>query len=270
VPLGQDIKRLIYLHIHRTGGTTLRLEILYKCVDPRKIFFLQCDDPPAQCGTVDELLAMPRAKQEKLELIVGHMPFGLREQLPWPESWRYATFMREPIARTVSTYYQVRDSAVPQEGEEWMGPVAYADANRYTLEDYVRNRCMMGWNGMCQFLSNERFGKSFESDGDMFLEAWRNAKELAYVGFVEDYEESVRRLCEMFGWRMPANYAPRHALTPKDRTLSQSELEILTAANTYDQVLFDHFRQRFALGKRASAKSPALLIGRMAQALRWS
>ena len=84
----------------------------------------------------------------------------------------------------------------------------------------------------------------------MFLEAWRNAKELSYVGIVDDYDESVRRLCWMFGWRMPRSYAPHHALTPKDRTLSESELEVLRAANTYDQVLYDHFRERFLLEGR--------------------
>ena len=249
MPQNKDVKRLIYLHIHRTGGTTLRHEIIYKCIERRKVFLFQGCEPPTQCGSAEELLALSQAEQEKLEVIVGHMPFGLREHLPWPESWRYVTFMREPIARTVSTYYQVRHSAVPQAGEG-LGPQAHHDANRYTLEEYARHRCMMSWNGMCQFLSNQRFGKPFESDEAMFLEAWRNARELSYVGIMEEYDESVRRLCRMFGWKMPGNYARHNALTPRDRTLSESELETLRAANAYDQVLYEHFRDRFALQGR--------------------
>ncbi len=267
MPCNKKIKRLIYLHIHRTGGTTLRHEVMYNCLDRRKIFFFQGGEPPTQCGSAQELLAMPRAQQEELEAIVGHMPFGLREHLPWPESWRYVTFMREPVARTVSTYYQVRHSAVPQEGEE-LGPLAHEDAKRYTLEEYVRHRCTMSWNGMCQFLSNQRFGKQFPSEEAMFLEAWRNAKELSYVGIVDDYDESVRRLCWMFGWRMPRSYAPHNALTPKGRTLSESELEVLRAANTYDQVLYDHFRERFLLegGQPPFGQRQSALMERMVPA----
>jgi hypothetical protein len=271
MPHGQDIKRLIYLHIHRTGGTTLRLEVLYNCLDRRKVFFFDGDESPTRCGSVEELLAMPRAEQEKLEVIVGHMPFGLREHLSWPESWRYVTFMREPVARTVSTYYQVRSSATYHDTGDPLRRSAFDDANRYTLEEYVRNRRLLSWNGMCAFLSNKTFGKHFESDEAMFLEAWRNARELSFVGFVEDYDESVRRLCRIFNWKVPT-YTPRHVLTPKDRTLGESELEILRAANGYDQVLYDHFRERFALEGRLEpfAQRPSALMGRMAQTLRRS
>lgn len=271
MPLRSQLKRLIFLHLHRTGGTTLRMEVLYNCLDRRKIFFFDGDELPTQCGSVQELLAMPQAEQEKLEVIVGHMPFGLREQLPWPESWRYVTFMREPIARTVSTYYQVRGSPTFHDTGDPLRKSAYDDANRYTLEEYVRHRRLLSWNGMCAFLSNKTFGKHFESDEDMFLEAWRNARELSFVGMMDDFDELVRRLCRMFDWKVPT-YSPRHALTPKDRTLSESELEILRAANAYDQVLYDHFRERFALEGHLEplAQRPAVLMGRMARALRRS
>ena len=267
MPHGKDVKRLIFLHIHRTGGTTLRWELIYKCLDRRNVFCLQGDEPPTRCGSIEELLAMPTAEQEKLEAIVGHMPFGLREHLPWPKSWRYAAFVREPIARTVSTYYQVRHSAVPQAGEDSFGPLAHEDANRFTLEEYVRNRCMMSWNGMCQFLSNQRFGKKFANDEEMFFEAWRNAGELSFVGLMEDYEESLRRMCGMFDWRMPRACKPHNVLTPKGRTLSDGELDILRAANRYDQILYERFRERFALEGRQRPSTPSL-SGLMARVFR--
>jgi hypothetical protein len=67
----KDVKRLIYFHIHRIGGTTPRHEIMYNCIDRRKIFFFQGGEPPTHCGSAEELLAMPPAEQEKLEVIVG-------------------------------------------------------------------------------------------------------------------------------------------------------------------------------------------------------
>jgi hypothetical protein len=223
---------------------------MYNCLDRRKIYYFQGHEPPTQCGSVEELMAMPRAELEKLQVLVGHVPFGLRELLPWPETWHYVTFMREPIARAVSTYYQVRSNATFHATGDPLRQSAYEDANRYTLEEYVRNRRLASWNAMCQFLSNKSFGKQFPSEEAMFLEAWRNAKELSYVGIMDYYDESVRRLCRMFDWKIPKTYRPRHALTPKDKGLGESELEILRAANTYDQVLYDHFRERFLLERR--------------------
>src|SRR4051794_36439482 len=165
-------KRLIFLHVHRTGGTTMRWEVLYKCIDRESIYCVDGHEPPTRGGTVEELLAMPQREQEKLRVLVGHMPFGLRERLPWPESWHYVTVLREPIACTVSTYYQVRQSVRHR---------AHADAQRYTLEEYVRNRCWMSWDGMCQHLSNARYGQQFESQEAMFQAAMRNAAACSLV-----------------------------------------------------------------------------------------
>src|SRR4051812_22860129 len=62
----KTLKRLIVVHLHRTGGTTMRMDILYKCVDPTTIFCVSGAEPPVRGGTVDDLLNMPRKEQEKL------------------------------------------------------------------------------------------------------------------------------------------------------------------------------------------------------------
>src|SRR4051812_12459055 len=105
------VKRILFVHLGRTGGTTLRKDVLHQCVPREAIFSVDLPEPPSRHGTVEELLAMPRKQQEKLRVVLGHMPFGLRDRLPWPESWHYVTFLRDPIARSVSEYYQIRESA---------------------------------------------------------------------------------------------------------------------------------------------------------------
>jgi len=102
-------KRLIFIHIGRTGETTMRGEVFYKCVDRKQIYTIDTNEPPSPGGTVEQLLAMPTREKENLRIIVGHMPFGLREQLPWPESWHYVTVVRDPVARSVLDYFQVRE-----------------------------------------------------------------------------------------------------------------------------------------------------------------
>jgi hypothetical protein len=228
-------KRLIFVHVPRTGGTTMRMEVLYKVVDRRAIYCIDGHEPPTRGGSVEELLALPRKELEKLRVIVGHMPFGLRERLPWPETWHYVITLRDPVARTVSSYYQLRSN--PQHH-------FHAEAIGYSLEESVRRRRWPSLDGMCQHLSNARYRRKFPSPEAMFQEALRNAEACALVGITEFYDETVRRLCGRFGWRVP-RYEPRYSLTPKDRTLSGSELELLRESNVYDQRLYDHFRERF-------------------------
>lgn len=247
--------RLIFVHVPRTGGTTMRTEILYKAVDRRAVYCVGGPEPPTRGGSVEELLALPRKELEQLRVIVGHMPFGLRERLPRPETWHYVVTLRDPIARTVSCYYQIRSSPKHR---------CHAEAVRQTLEESVRGRHWPSLDGMCQHLSNARYGRQFDSPGAMFEEAVRNAESCSLVGITEFYDETVRRLCGRFGWRVPA-YEPKYSLTPKDRALTEGELELLRASNVYDQRLYDHFRGRFL---REPAARPAggwlsSLLGRL-------
>ena len=229
------IQRMIFLHIGRTGGTTFRTEILYKSVDPSSIFLLSGSEPQVRSGTMEDLLNMAPKEQNKLRVIFGHMPFGLRDQLACPDSWHYATFLREPVARTVSDYYQHRDK---------IDHPCHAQAMSYNLEEFVRAKCGLSWNGMCQWLSNAAFGKKFESSEDMYKEALRNAEACTFIGLTDFYGESIRRLCRLCGWRLP-KYEPQYSLTPRNRSLSLPEREILHAHTVFDRVLYQHFHDRF-------------------------
>jgi hypothetical protein len=81
----KDVKRLIYLHIHRIGGTTLRHEIMYNCDRSPQNLFLSGRRGADSLRIGGGAFGHAPAEQEKLEVIVR--PFGLREHLPGPESW---------------------------------------------------------------------------------------------------------------------------------------------------------------------------------------
>jgi Sulfotransferase domain len=246
MPTNAVIKRLIFVHLGRTGGTTMRWEVFYKCVDRKLIYAVDTNEPPTLGGTVEQLLAMPRKEQEKLRIIVGHMPFGLREQLPWPETWHYVTLVRDPMARALSDYYQARHSETRN---------VHDLALRCTLEEYIRSGEGLTFNGMCQLLSNEFYGTKFENPEAMFLEALKNAKDCSFIGLTEAYDESLRRLCRLCGWEVPP-INPRNVLTPKNLVLSDSERGLLRASNAYDLILYEHCRRRFAQPVAESRTGP--------------
>jgi hypothetical protein len=235
MPTNAAIERLIFVHLGRTGGTTMRQEVFYRCVAPAAVWWTDGREPGARGGPVDELLALPRKELAKLRVITGHLPFGLRDRLPWPETWHMATFLRDPVARTVSEYYQVRSSAENPAHEAGL---------RYPLEEFVRRGCGMSHNGMCRMLSDECYGRTFDSPEAMYRQAVRNAEACSVVGVTEFYHESLLRLCRLFGWPVPP-VGRRHACTPRGRTLTQHERRTILAANKMDLALYEDFRARF-------------------------
>jgi hypothetical protein len=229
------IERLLFVHLGRTGGTTLRTDVLYKRVRPEATFCVDIPEPPARYGSVNDLLALPFKEQAKLRLVLGHMPFGLRNRLPIPETWHYVTFLRDPATRIVSEYYQVRANP---------GNPAHPLGLQHSLEEFVRRGYGLSWNGMCRMLSNEVYGQRFESTEAMYETALRNLECCTLVGLTEFFPESVRRLCRLCAWKEP-KFGRQYSLTPPSRQLSSGEASAIREHNALDYRLYDHCLRRF-------------------------
>jgi Sulfotransferase family len=254
MPTNAAIKRLIFVHLGRTGGTTMRQDVFYRCVDPAAVYWTDGKEPGARGGSADELLAMPHKELERLRVIVGHLPIGLRDRLPWPESWHLAVFVRDPVARTVSEYYQVRSSA---------SNPAHDAGMRYPLEEFVRRGWGLSHNGMCRMLSDECYGRTFDSPEAMYRQAVRNAEACSFVGVTECYRESLHRLCRLCGWRLPAVKA-RHSCTPKGHTLTERESRVILAHNELDLALYEHCKARFESESEEAVPTAIPLLSRPA------
>jgi hypothetical protein len=250
MPTNAAIERLIFVHLGRTGGTTMRQAVFYRCVDPAAVYWTDGREPGARGGSVDELLALPRKELAKLRVITGHLPFGLRDRLPWPETWHLVTFVRDPVARTVSEYYQVRSNPANPAHDAGM---------RHSLEEFVRLGYGMSSNGMCRMLSDQCYGRTFDSPEAMYRQAVRNAESCALVGVTERFGESLRRLGQLCGWRVPAAKA-RYCCTPRGRTLTAPEREAILAHNGLDLALYEDFKARFNSEPEEAPRSLAALM----------
>jgi hypothetical protein len=233
--------KLIFDHLGRTGGTTLQWEVLFTIFPPEQIYGVDLPHPLIRHGTYEELANLPASVKNRLALVMGHMPFGAAEHLPRPESWDYITFLRDPVRRTVSEYYQIRDDTTSP---------AHPYAQRLDLCGFVLAGYGHTWNGMCYCLSNQAYGRTFASAHAMFGAAMLNAQQCAFVGITDRVDESLARLCRRFGWAVPA-VGRRYSLTPTNRELTREERQVLREANEFDQLLYDHFEGRWAIDDSA-------------------
>ena len=91
-----DIERrcLIFIHIPKTGGTSLRNKICQEMSPGERLLVYSGDNVGVSEA---DFAAMPRVQRSRFRLIYGHLRFGLHRHLDMEV--RYATFIRDPLAR---------------------------------------------------------------------------------------------------------------------------------------------------------------------------
>jgi len=221
--------KLVFVHLPRTGGTTLTYELLLNAVPRNQLFSVNEPDPASlgcMGGSVDDLLGLPDHVKEKLSLIVGHMPFGVADQ--FPGGWLYITFLRHPVARVISEYYQAR--GVPSNS-------AHPFARDLSLDEYVRAGYGNSHNGMTRALANEVYGRVYTSAQEMLRAALHSVSRCAFVGFTEHFDSCVDVLCSRFGWaKRSLDWTNR--FTPKNHAIDKSTEEVIRRFNMLDLELY--------------------------------
>ncbi len=169
---------LIFMHIPKTGGTTLRV-IIEKYYELSQVY-----------RNYDYLGARKGQKSEKTCFIDGHDYFGIHHDLN--KRPVYVTMLRNPVDRIISEYYYI----VKEPGRDRYISNKIKN-NNLSLEDYV-------------FLEDEKFHfrtrnmqTRFAAGGTINLE---KAKEnltnyFAVVGITEMFDQSLHLMQKEFGWK---------------------------------------------------------------------
>ena len=99
-------KSVIFLHIPKVGGTTVN-RIIDRQYKPNTIYRVRDDDSRHKRiqDCVDEFKLLPSSEKEEIEVVMGHMGFGIHNFLPQPSV--YITMLRDPVERVISYYYYV-------------------------------------------------------------------------------------------------------------------------------------------------------------------
>ena len=246
---------VLFLHVHKTAGTTLH-RILEQEYNPFRIYTIE---GAAIERSIDHLKRLPLGRRSSLQVIKGHMSFGLHELLPQPST--YITFLRDPIERSISAYsYSKRNRLSPfykrlnQENIDlptfleitpWNSnlqckTIAGIDRHEFRPPDLVRLMTRMGAR------SPDRLQDRWSNAATLEKAKENLVRYFAFVGVTERFSEGLIILKHLFGWRL-SSYASyrRSSNRPKADSLDPSILALVEQRNEFDRALYEFGTKMF-------------------------
>jgi Galactose-3-O-sulfotransferase len=243
--LHEDRKALIFLHIPKTAGTTLNRIIEWQ-YSPFAIFTM---DPYRIRPTAERLKHLPEARRRRLQVVRGHLFYGIHEFLP--QGATYITMLRDPVARVLSAYHFVLRR--PLNPLHWK-----LKRERLGIEDCLRlfpDR----HNLQCRFIAGVR-DPAIGDERLLEIAKENLTKSFSVVGICERFEESLILISKTFGWEIRFYENQKVA---KNRPLVEAKLaDLIREHNPLDVELYEFGKKLFeqALREKADAVREGLTI----------
>jgi hypothetical protein len=232
---------VIFLHIGKTAGSTMR-RILRRQFSQGQILDLtqKIPDPKYRLrreGMPDLFAAMPEAERARPRLIMAHTIYGLHEHVPRPST--YVTLLRDPVKLVISLYGFI----LRRPGHRIFDEVAGAELS---LEEFMRSGVSLeADNSQVRALAGDHTAAFGEVDDAMLERAKEHIEErVAWLGFVERFDDGLVALQRTFGWRntyyIPVNVAASRSRQPP----APEVLELIREQNRYDIELYRWANER--------------------------
>jgi len=98
-------EQIIFLHIPKTAGTTLR-EIVHTQYPAENIIAIYPDEPFMNMETFSQL---PPKEKDTADIFIGHFSYGFHQHLSGNRPYKYATMLRHPLSRSLSLYNHLKN-----------------------------------------------------------------------------------------------------------------------------------------------------------------
>ncbi len=223
-----DQRALIFLHIPKTAGTTLNRIIEWQ-YNPLSIFTM---DPLRIRATVDRLKTLSEQRRRRLQVVRGHLFYGVHELLP--QGATYITMLREPVARFLSSYYFLQRRPLHPMHRK-------VTTERVGIEDFIRLTAQRQ-NLQCMLIAGVK-GEG-ACDERILDQAKENLmKSFSVVGICELFEESLVLIAKTFNWQIPF-YANRKVSKTRPQ-VELGEIEMIREHNRFDLELYEFGKNLF-------------------------
>lgn len=220
---------MVFVHIPKTGGLSLRQTLLGSCTVGTTFRIIHQVDDAARFA------ALPLERRRAMELVEGHMYYGLHEYLPRPCT--YITLVREPVARVRSFYRYVCQS-------RWHFLYPRIAAEGMTLRDCIERKLTVELdNYMTRSLTSlDYVHVPFGGVNDeMFAIAKAHLDSIALVGTTDNMSLLYAMLTTVLGF--PVAQIPhinKSAPSFEERDGAAALNDLVLSHNHYDRLLYEY------------------------------
>ncbi len=225
---------LIFLHLPRTGGTTLR-DILSKQYSDHETF-----ENKTLLDTDENFNESLVNQMSRYNLIKGHVYFGVHTFIP--QTCSYFSMMRNPVERTISVYNYIRKRSNHP----------YHDlANSLSIEKFIESgENIMVNNGQTRLIAGRETSLNipFNKLNKSHLEIAKNNINdyFLLIGLTERYDETILLLKHMLRWDTPY-YSIANAVRRVQKTdeMDPVIVDIIKQYNQLDIELYNYANKKF-------------------------
>ena len=247
----QDDEQVCFVHLGKTAGLTL-ISVLEKQFRPEEIL-------PAHQYSEDLFNGVPKDHFQKYKLVRMHASYSQICRFGNPARQLLLTILREPVSRTISTYYYARSKSDHH---------LYPYAQELSLEDFldlrIRNR--YDWSDYQTHILTDDM--RWDVAPDLELAKRRLRDDFIWVGLTERFDELLDLLSYTFCWPLGNDHNKVNVTQnrPQEKDISQKVIDKIVEINQLDIELYRYaielFEERFSWMQRAKeheAKFGALI-----------
>ena len=215
---------LVFLHIPKTAGTSLRAALDPLLEDEEKLYLY---------GELNaEYLDSLKPEAARARLIYGHISFGIHGALGVPP--HYGAMLRRPEDRILSLYHHF--------GRAPQSPHYKRIQAGMGLSELIRSGAAVEMNNHMtrNFMVWPESGQTFVGERSCLDFAWKTIENhCCYIGLAERYEESVDRLCDILGLERAADRPFLNRYEGDAVSLSDEDRATIAEYNQLDIELYE-------------------------------
>lgn len=221
---------LFFLHIPRTGGTTLT-RIIRRQYSRGRIYELGRNVR----DSVERLKEAPRRDRSRLRCVAGHFEFGLHRLFDGPAG--YLTFVRHPVARVISLYRFIRS----MEGHHLHSRVV-----DWTLEEFATSDLPTVSNAQTRRIAGPADDEADEdADERLLSRAKANIRRhFVEIGVTGQFDRSLLLCGRALSWRRMGYWRMNVSDAAGPRGVGRATRERIRSRNQSDLELYAFARER--------------------------